>query len=109
MPVEGKQKVLALLAHVGYLLFGVGYIAIPLVIYLCFDGKDEFVAAHAKQALKAQAIFGILGAVVAFLTFLVVGVFLWPVLFILGAVWFCCSVYACFKVINGQEYHYPLL
>ena len=39
MPIEGKQKALALAAHIGYLFFG----------------------------------------------------------------------YACFKVINGQEYHYPLL
>lgn len=109
MPIEGKQKALALAAHIGYLFFGVGYIVIPLVIYLCFDGKDEFVAQHAKQALMAQAIFGVISAVVLALTFLVVGVLLWPALFILGAIWFCCSIYACFKVINGQEYHYPLL
>ena len=108
MPIEGKQKALALAAHIGYLFFGVGYIVIPLIIYLCFDGKDEFVAKHAKQALMAQAIFGVISAVVLALIFLVVGVLLWPALFLLGAVWFCCSIIACFKVINEKEYHYPL-
>ena len=86
MPIEGKQKALALAAHIGYLFFGIGYIGIPLVIYLCFDGKDDFVAAHAKQALMAQAIFGVISAIVLALIFLVVGVLLWPVLFVLGAI-----------------------
>ena len=34
---------------------------------------------------------------------------LWPLLLLLGGVWFCCSIIACFKVINEKEYHYPLL
>ena len=109
MGADGKDKALALAAHIGYLFFGVGYVGIPLVIYLCFDGKNDFVAAHAKQALMAQAIMGVLSALVFGLTFLVVGLFLWPVLAVLGLVWFCCSIIACFKVINGEPYHYPLL
>ena len=107
--VTGKEKAMALSAHISYLFFGVGYIIVPLIVYLFYDGKDEFVASHAKQALKAQAIFGILGAIVFGLTFLLVGVLLWPVLAVIGFVWFCCSIYACFKVIDGKEYHYPLL
>ena len=107
--ITGKEKAMALAAHIGYLFFGVGYIIIPLIIYLFFDGKDEFVSSHAKQALMAQAIFGVLGAVVFGLTFVLVGFLLWPVLAVIGLVWFCCSIYACFRVINGEEYHYPLL
>ena len=109
MEINGKQKALALAAHVGWLFLGVGYVLIPLVIYLIYDGKDGFVAGHAKQALLAQFIFGILSVIVAGLTFLVVGVVLWPVLAVIGIVWFCCSILACFKVINGRSYHYPLL
>ena len=107
--IAGKQKALALTAHISYLFFGVGYIIVPLVIYLFYDGKDSFIAHHAKQALLAQAIFGILGAIVTGLTFLLVGVLLWPFLAVLGFIWFCCSILACFKVINGKDYHYPLL
>ncbi len=109
MVVEGKEKALALAAHISYMFFGIGYIGIPLVIYLLNDGKNDFVAGHAKQALKVQAILGVLGAVTMVLTFLVVGVFFWPIIVILGLLWFFCSIYACFKVINGEEYHYPLL
>ena len=107
--VEGKEKVMALAAHISYLFFGVGYILVPLAIYLFYDGKDDFVANHAKQALKAQAIFGILAAVVTALSFLVVGILLWPALAIIGLLWFGCSIYACFKVINGEPYNYILL
>ena len=107
--IDGKQKALALAAHISYLFFGVGYILVPLAIYLFHDGKDAFVAEHAKQALLAQAILGVLGGIALGLTFLVVGIFLWPILAALGLLWFCCSIYACFKVINGDMYHYPLL
>ncbi|WP_303816885.1 DUF4870 domain-containing protein [Selenomonas ruminantium] len=107
--IDGKQKVLALAAHISYLFFGVGYVLVPLVLYLMYDKKDAFIAGHAKQALMAQAIFGVISAIVAGLTVLLVGVLLWPIVFLLGAVWFCCSIIACFKVINEKEYHYPLL
>ncbi len=107
--IEGKQKALALAAHIGYLFFGIGYIIVPLAIYLFYDGKDNFVAGHAKQALMAQAIFGVLLAVATGLTVFVVGLLLWPFIAVLGLVWFCCSILACFKVINGNMYHYPLL
>ena len=107
--IDGKQKVLALAAHISYLFFGVGYVLVPLVLYLMYDKKDAFIAEHAKQALIAQSIFGVISAIVAGLTFLLVGVLLWPIVFLLGAVWFCCSIIACFKVINEKEYHYPLL
>lgn len=107
--VTGKEKVLAMMAHISYLFFGVGYVLVPLAIYLFFDGKDEFVASHAKQALKAQVIFGILGAVVFGLSLLVVGILLWPIIAVVGFIWFCCSIYACFKAINGERYNYILL
>ena len=107
--IDGKQKVLAIAAHISYLFFGVGYVLVPLAIYLFYDKKDDFVAGHAKQALIVQVILGIMGTIVAVLTALLIGVLLWPIVFILGAIWFCCSIYACFKVINEREYHYPLL
>ena len=107
--ISGKQKALALAAHISYLFFGVGYVLVPLAIFLFYDGKDYFIARHAKQALMAQAIIGILGSIVSLLTFVLIGVVLWPFVIILGALWTLCSVYACFKVINGEDYHYPLL
>ena len=73
MIIEGKQKALALAAHISYLFFGVGYILVPLALYLFYDNKDAFIAGHAKQALMVQAIYGVISAIVAGLSFLIVG------------------------------------
>ncbi len=105
--IDGKQKALAIAAHIGYLFFGVGYVLVPLALYLLYDKNDEFIAGHAKQALIVQVITGIFGAIAAALTMLLIGVLLWPIVFLLGAAWFICSILACFKVLSGQEYHYP--
>ena len=107
--VSGKDKALALTAHIGYVFFGLGYVVAPLIIYLFFDGKNAFVSEHARQAFIVQAIVGIVGAVVSALTAILVGVLLWPIAIIVSVVWVVCSVMACFKVINGEAYHYPLL
>ncbi len=107
--IGGKEKLLAITAHCGYLAFGVGFGIIPLAIYLFNDGKNSFVAEHAKQALKAQAIIGILSFVAAILSWVLIGLVMWPFIAVLALVWFCCSIYACFRVLDGREYHYPLL
>lgn len=107
--VDGRDKFLALLAHCGYLLLGVGYILIPLGIYFLFDGKNEFVAGHAKQAFKAQAIIGVMALIASVLSFVLIGLVLWPFIAVIGLIWLVCSFIACYRAINGQEYHYPLL
>ena len=72
--------------------------------------NDDFEYRFTDQTRPlSYKIFGMISAIVAGLTFLLVGLFLWPIVFLLGAVWFCCSIIACFKVINEKEYHYPLL
>ncbi len=107
--IDGKSKLLAITSHCGYLLLGVGYILIPLIIYLVYDEKNPFVANHAKQAFKAQAIIGIMSLIASILTFFIVGLIFWPFIIIIALLWLCCSFFACYRVINGQEYHYPLL
>ena len=82
--VDGRDKFLALLAHCGYLLLGLGYILIPLGIYFLFDGKNEFVAGHAKQAFKAQAIIGIMALIASVLSFVLIGLVLWPFIAVIG-------------------------
>lgn len=109
MDIDGKQKILAIAAHLSYLFFGVGYIVVPLVIYLYFDKKDSFVAGHAKQALIAQGIFGIVSAIVGGLTAILVGFLFLPLVIILGIIWFVCSCIGSYRALNGEAYHYPLL
>jgi hypothetical protein len=43
---------------------------------MIYDKHDDFIAGHAKQALMAQAIFDVIGAIVAVLTTLLIGVLL---------------------------------
>lgn len=109
MEIDGKQKVLAIASHVSYIFFGVGYVIVPLIIYLMFDKKDSFVAEHAKQALIAQVAFGIVSAIVGALTAIVIGILFWPLVILLGIIWFVCSCIGSYRALQGVSYHYPLL
>ena len=71
--VSTSQKILAIAAHISYLLFGVGYILVPLIIFLVRKDEDDFTTEHAKQALCVQVIAALLGVIVGGLMFLSVG------------------------------------
>ena len=107
--VSTSQKILAIAAHISYLLFGVGYILVPLIIVLVRKDEDDFTTEHAKQALCVQVIAALLGVIVGGLMFLLVGFLLIPVLFALGAVWFICSFIGAWRALNGEYYEYPLI
>ncbi len=109
MEIDGKQKALAIASHISYLFFGVGTIIVPLVIYLYFDKKDDFVAGHAKQALVIQVINAVIWAIIGALTMIAIGVFLWPIGLVVGLVWFVCSLIGAWRALQGESYHYPLL
>lgn len=109
MEIDGKQKTLAIAAHISYIFFGVGTIIVPLIIYLYFDKKDNFVAEHAKQALIVQVICSVVWAIIAALTAIAIGVLLWPIGAVVSIVWCVCSFIGAWKALNGESYHYPLL
>ena len=103
-----KEKVLAIVAHAGWLIAGMGFILLPAVIYLYADKKLPFVAKHAKQALKIQVLSIPLALIVmlcaSFAGALMIG---YGVLVLVGLL--ICCLYACYKALNGEEYNYPLL
>jgi len=103
-----KEKVLAIVAHAGWLIAGMGFILLPAVIYLYADKKLPFVAKHAKQALKIQVLSIPVALVVmlcaSFAGALMIG---YGVLVLVGLL--ICCLYACYKALNGEEYNYPLL
>ena len=107
--IDEKDKLLAIVSHCGCIFVGAGLVIIPLVIYLLFKGKNEFVADHARQALKAQAIVGFISFIIVILSFFVVGFVLWPVMFIMAIGLFICSVIAGWKAFHGERYQYPLI
>lgn len=106
--VSGEQKLLAITAHIAYLLGGLGFIIAPLLIFL-LRKDDPFVNHHAKQALIAHLAILILSVIVSFLCTLLIGVLLIPILAILWLILIITSVIAVIRALNGEEYYYPLI
>lgn len=112
MPNSTSDKILALIAHLGF-FSGVGFIIAPLIIWL-LKKDSPFVAHHAKQAMVwqgANAVLGTLfGAGFFVLTFLTAGLslLLVPFLFLLGLLLLLPSVLAAINVFGDKEYSYPV-
>ncbi|HML32783.1 MULTISPECIES: DUF4870 domain-containing protein [Sporomusa] len=108
MNITGEQKMLAILAHLAYLLGGLGFIVAPLIIFL-LKKDDPFVYEHAKQALIAHLAILILSIITSLLCMIVIGVLLLPVIALLWLLLLVTSVIAAVKAINGEYYEYPLI
>lgn len=108
MNITGEQKMLAILAHLAYLLGGLGFIVAPLIIFL-LKKDDRFVYEHAKQALIAHLAILILSIITSLLCMIVIGVLLLPVIALLWLLLLVTSVIAAVKAINGEYYEYPLI
>lgn len=92
---------LAMLAHLLGIFFG---FLSGLIIWLIKKDQSAFVEQEAKEALNFQITL-LLGYVVAFvLTFIVIGVFLFPLLWIINVIFSIMGAVACSK---GQAYKYP--
>jgi uncharacterized Tic20 family protein len=108
MHITGEQKILAVLAHLAYLLGGLGFIVAPLIIFL-LKKDDPFVQEHAKQALVAHLVIAVISAITGLLSLLLIGLLLLPVLALLCVLLFITSIIAALKAIDGQPYEYPLI
>lgn len=103
------DKTWGILAHlspiVGWFIPYFGNIIAPLVIWLIKKDTDPFAEACAKEALNFQISLSIYGFVVFLLCFIVIGIFLIPVLFVAAIV---LMIIAAVKASNGEVYRYPL-
>lgn len=106
--VTGEQKLLAILAHLSYLLAGLGFLLAPLVLFL-WRKEDFFVAEHAKQALVAHITLLVVSAVISFSCFLLVGILLLPAVGLLWLIFFVASLRGAWRSLQGKPYHYPLI
>ena len=106
--ITGEQKFLAIFSHTAYLLGGIGFILAPLIIFL-LKKDDHFVYEHAKQALITHFLLLIFSTIVGFLTFLLIGILLFPVVAILFVGLFITSLLAAYKALQGEYYQYPLV
>lgn len=106
--ITGEQKLLALIAHLSYLLGGLGFIIAPLVIFM-LKKDDPFVYDHARQALVAHLALAAFAACVWLLCLLLVGVLLIPVLIVLAIILLVTSLIASVNVLEGKSYQYPFI
>jgi uncharacterized protein len=106
--ITGEQQLLAIIAHLSYLLGGLGFLIAPLVIFL-LRKEDPFVADHARQALVAHLAILAASVLVGILSLLVVGLLLIPVVAILWLVLLVTSILAAIKALNGELYRYPFI
>lgn len=108
MNITGEQKLLAVIAHLAYLLGGLGFIIAPLFIFL-IKKEDTFVYEHAKQALVAHLALLVASIVTGLLCSLLIGILLIPVLVLLWLALLFTSIVASIKAVDGQLYEYPLI
>lgn len=116
--IKPEERTWAMIAHLGGiagLIVGVGQLGwvVPLVLWFVYREKSSFVAFHALQQLLFQlaclAAFWIAVGVVTVLTFLVIGVFLWPLVALIPVVPFIWSIVAALKANVGEWYEYPVV
>lgn len=106
--MTNEQKLLAIVAHLSYLLGGVGFVLVPLIIWLLHK-TDDFVSDHAKQALVAHLVLLAASAATGILCFILVGFILLPLIAIIWLIMLVASIMAAIRAFNGQYYNYPLI
>ena len=101
--VPADQRTMALAAH----LLGIftGFIG-ALIIWLINkdDAAKSFVTDQAKEALNFQITVSIAMFVCVILSFVIIGMFLAPIIGLLSLVF---SIIAAVKANNGEAYRYP--
>lgn len=112
-----EQRNWAMAAHLSALAASFVGLAVlgPLVVWLVKKDEDQFIGAHAREALNFQLTWlaiGFVGGIVGF----VIGVVTLGLGFILLALvgglfalaWLALMVVAAVKASNGEHYRYPL-
>jgi uncharacterized Tic20 family protein len=79
---------------------------VPLIVWLVFKDRSEFVDRQAKEALNMQISYFIYFAVAALSLLLLIGIILLPVV---GIAWLVFMVIAAVKNGAYEDYRYPLI
>ncbi len=98
---DSDQRLWATLSHAGAII--IGFIA-PLVVWLIYKGRGQFVEDQAKEALNFQILVVIAGVAAGVLSFVGIGLLLYPLIWI-GNLVFC--ILAAMAANKGQAYRYP--
>lgn len=101
----GNDRIWALASHLCTFL-GVGFILIPLIVYLAMKDESAYVRDNAREALNFHLSVLIYGLCCIPLVFLFgLGALLWLAI---TALLLVCSIIAAIKASNNGCYRYPL-
>lgn len=100
---ESDSKLWALFCHLGFII-GFSFIA-PLVIWLIFKDRSEFVDHHGKEALNFNISMIIYFIIAGILCIIFIGI---PLLIGLAFFGLVVSIVAMVKAGNGERYNYPM-
>ncbi|MCJ7544399.1 MAG: DUF4870 domain-containing protein [Phycisphaerae bacterium] len=105
LTVQNWTVIAHLSALAGVIVPGVGCILGPLLVWLLKGKDDPRIEAHAKAALNFQISMLILMAICFVLVFVVIGMFLLP---LVGLIDLILVIIATVKASNGELFKYPL-
>jgi len=113
-PLSGsEERTWAMVAHIGVLIaawLAMGFLC-PLIIWLVFRDRSDFVKRHAVESLNFQIsllIYSALAAVLIFITF-GLGVLIVVPLIVIGAIAaLVVIILATVAASGGDDYRYPL-
>jgi hypothetical protein len=89
----------------GIFLTGIGHIIAPLIIWLIKREDSPEIDATGRNVLNFQISFTIYALVAVFLTIVIIGAFLLPVV---GILWIIFMIIGTVKSSNGEDYIYSL-
>ena len=95
--------VMQLLGFAGF-VFPLGNILAPLILWLIKRTDSPYLDRAGKEAINFQISYTIYAIVAGLLCFVLIGLLLFPVLFV---AWVVLMVVAAVKTSNGEEYKYP--
>jgi uncharacterized protein len=98
-----EEKLWAVAAHLGPLLLG--FLA-PLVVWLVFKDRSQYLDRTGKEALNMQISYMLYGLIAGISIILLVGLLLLPAV---GLAWLVLMIVATVKVANHEEFRYPAI
>jgi uncharacterized protein len=96
------ERLWGVIAHLGALFSSFW---VPLVVFLLYKDRSQYVAEHAKEALNFQISCIIYGTIAGILCFILIGI---PILIAIVLLHFIFCLIATVKASNNENYRYPL-
>ena len=100
---SGTDKIWSILCHLSALI-GVGYLLLPLIVYLAMKDDSDYVRKNALEALNFHISFLFYWLCCIPLIAVLIGI---PLLVILGLAFFILSIVAAIKASDNGCYRYP--